>query len=207
MSQTTTPSGAACAHNWHDWKPGTVWCNRCQMVSARGNEGVPITGADVEIPKRRQYDTDPATDQPRGGCCAASRVDGWNECVESTRTAVAAVAALIAERDSQKDRVRSVCQLIVAEIGAGCPCNLEDAAAKLIARNAELEAERDALVGARDKVKSLKRELAELQASRSGNFEGYQSAIEWAEHELQAVIDRYGCSALARTPAKENDDG
>ena len=96
MSQTTTPSGAACAHNWHDWKPGTVWCNRCQMVSARGNEGVPITGADVEIPKRRQYDTDPATDQPRGGCCAASRVDGWNECVESTRTAVAAVAALIA---------------------------------------------------------------------------------------------------------------
>ena len=120
-----------------------------------------------------------------------------------------AVAALIAERDSQKDRIRSVCQMIVAEIGAGCPCNLEDAAAKLIARNAELEAERDAMA-------------AHLSGSDAHRKARELLAAEYDREELTFVADcirtdaflarnedraiRAIVAALARTPAKGNDD-
>lgn len=138
-----------------------------------------------------------------------------------------AVAALIAERDSQKDRIRSVCQMIVAEIGAGCPCNLEDAAAKLIARNAELEAERDALrkmwqqaeddINIRDaKNKALRRAFpkprnrccmncAEHGSCNPDGLNGcaYDDSGEDYDRGWNDCLD----AALARTLApKENDD-
>ncbi len=65
--------------------------------------------------------------------------------LEQARTAV---AALIEREAALQVRLRSLCQMLVAAVGADGPCNAEDVAARLIserdalaARVAELEAE------------------------------------------------------------------
>lgn len=105
MTDTNT-SGAKCAHNWHDSseKPGTVWCNRCGMVSAAGSEGVPIvetSGADVLaiIDKTERYfafSDDPAVDLRNARTAVAALIEREAALVDGMRE-------LLAERNHRID--------------------------------------------------------------------------------------------------------
>lgn len=106
MTDTNT-SGAKCAHNWHDSsdKPGTVWCNRCGMVSAAGSEGVPrveTSGTDVLalLDRCAEIMHDDAAPAMQDADIAADLRDGAVDLI-AARAAVAALiereAALVAE--------------------------------------------------------------------------------------------------------------
>ena len=67
------------------------------------------------------------------GQLAACVVNYGHACAEHAR------AQLAEENARLKDRLRSVCQALVTAVGADGPCDAEDAAARAVARIAELE--------------------------------------------------------------------
>lgn len=100
------------------------------------------------------------------------------------------------------DAVRNLCNVAWAKTDHPLVCKSADiaitAVKDLIARNAELEAEREALRAAAEKAHAF------LTHNYWGNWtymEGSEVYEELREH-AKLLSD-----ALARTPAKENDDG
>ena len=95
----------------------------------------------------------------------------------------------------------------------------EETVAALIARNAELEAERDALAAERDKQQDTSREWAQRASALAAENKALREALEHIQglhshdkavfqlaahcYDAKTIADE----ALARTPAKENDDG
>ena len=111
-----------------------------------------------------------------------------------------AVAALIARNAELEARIRSACQMIVAEIGADGPCNLEDAAAKLIADRDALAAENKALKADAERWQEVSRRFDGSKTSASClTLEGL--GLEPTPYRSFAEnVD----AAIARTPAKDD---
>lgn len=101
--------------------------------------------------------------------------------------AEAARAPLAEENARLKARLRSVCQSLVAAVGADGPCDAEDAAVRPVARIAELEAEVSAQIERADRHENRGKELsvenirlrAEVEALTADNAAMRADAERW----------------------------
>lgn len=108
----------------------------------------------------------------------------WRATGERLSDVRTAVAALVEREAAQKDRLRSLCQMLVSAVGADGPCDAEDAAARLIA-------ERDAAIEESKRSFNMAEQAAREYVQHRRANEAERDALAARVAELEADAARY----------------